>query len=40
MAPVKQAFLDSVYFIYGHTVMQQTLGYRSEWAQANLPARA
>ena len=41
MAPVKQAFLDGAYFIYGHTVMQRALGpgYRSEWAQAHLPTR-
>jgi hypothetical protein len=39
--PVRQAFLDGAYFIYGHTVMQRALGlgYQSEWAQANLPSR-
>jgi hypothetical protein len=41
MAPVKQAFLNGAYFIYGHTVMQRALGlgYQSEWAQAHLPTR-
>jgi hypothetical protein len=41
LAPVRQAFLDGASFIYGHTVMQRTLGlgYQSDWAQANLPSR-
>jgi hypothetical protein len=41
MAPVRQAFLDGAAFVYGHTVMQRSLGlgYQSEWAQAHLPAR-
>ena len=41
MAPVKQAFLDGAYFIYGHTVMQRALGvgYQSEWTQEHLPTR-
>jgi hypothetical protein len=41
MAPVKQAFLDGAHFIYGHTVLQRTLGlgYQSEWAQTHLPTR-
>jgi hypothetical protein len=42
LAPVRQAFLDGAYFIYGHTVMQRALrlGYQSKWAQSNLPTRA
>ncbi len=34
LAPVRQAFLDGAYFIYGHTIMQRKLGmgYQSEWA--------
>jgi hypothetical protein len=41
LAPVKQAFLDGAYFIYGHTVAQRALGigYQSEWAQSELPTR-
>jgi hypothetical protein len=41
LAPVRQAFLDGAYFIYGHTTMQRALGYgyQSEWAQAHLPTR-
>ena len=41
LAPVRQAFLDGAHFIYGHTVMQRTLGlgYQSAWAQDNLPTR-
>ncbi len=42
LAPVREAFIDGAYFIYGHTVAQRTLGlgYQSEWAAARLPARA
>jgi len=41
LAPVRQAFLDGAHFIYGHTVLQRTLGlgYQSEWAEAHLPTR-
>jgi len=41
LAPVRQAFLDGAYFIYGHTVMQRGLGlgYQSQWAQQHLPTR-
>jgi hypothetical protein len=41
MAPLKQAFLDGAYFIYGHTAMQRALGlgYQSEWAKTHLPTR-
>jgi hypothetical protein len=41
LAPVRSAFLDGAYFIYGHTVMQRVLGmgYQSEWANAALPTR-
>ncbi len=41
LAPVRQAFLDGAYFIYGHTVMQRVLGmgYQSSWAQQQLPTR-
>jgi len=39
LAPVREAFLDGAYFIYGHTVLQRALGlgYQSEWAQVHLP---
>jgi hypothetical protein len=41
LAPVRQAFLDGAYFIYGHTVMQRGmgLGYQSRWTQQHLPTR-
>jgi hypothetical protein len=41
LLPVRQAFLDGAYFIYGHTVMQRAigLGYQSEWAETYLPTR-
>jgi hypothetical protein len=41
LAPVRQAFLDGAYFIYGHTALQRALGlgYQSEWAQSYLPSR-
>jgi hypothetical protein len=41
LAPVRQAFLDGAYFIYGHTVLQRALGlgYQSQWAQTHFPTR-
>ena len=41
LAPVREAFLDGAYFIYGHTVAQRTLklGYQSDWAKTYLPSR-
>ncbi len=41
LAPVRGAFLDGAYFIYGHTVMQRALGlgYQSAWAKEHLPTR-
>jgi hypothetical protein len=41
LIPVRQAFLDGAYFIYGHTALQRALGlgYLSEWAQTHLPTR-
>jgi hypothetical protein len=41
LAPVRQAFLDGAYFIFGHTVIQRALGlgYQSEWAKSHLPTR-
>jgi hypothetical protein len=41
LAPVRQAFLDGAYFIYGHVVAQRVLGigYQSEWAKSELPTR-
>ena len=41
LAPVRQAFVDGAHFIYGHTVIQRSLGlgYHSPWAQAHLPTR-
>jgi hypothetical protein len=42
LVPIRQAFLDGAYFIYGHTMLQRTrgLGYQSQWAQTHLPGRA
>jgi hypothetical protein len=41
LAPVKDAFIDGAYFVYGHTVAQRELGqgYQSDWARANFPTR-
>jgi hypothetical protein len=41
LAPVRKAFLDGAYFIYGHTLMQRALGlgYMSEWARQHFPTR-
>jgi hypothetical protein len=41
LAPVRQAFLDGAYFIYGHTIMarQLGLGCGSAWAAGHLPER-
>ena len=38
LAPVREAFVDGAYFVYGHTVAERTLGigYQSEWARAQL----
>ena len=42
LAPVRDAFLDGAYFIYGHTLLQRahSLGYQSQWAASHLPSRA
>jgi len=42
LAPVREAFLDGAYFIYGHTIMERRLGmgYQSAWAADFLPTRA
>jgi hypothetical protein len=41
LAPVRQAFLNGAYFVYGHTILQRALrlGYQSAWARAHLPSR-
>jgi hypothetical protein len=41
LAPVRKAFIDGAYFIYGHTVLQRAvgLGFQSEWAKGYLPER-
>ncbi len=41
LAPVRKAFIDGAHFIYGHTVLQRSLGlgYQSEWAAAHLQSR-
>ena len=42
LAPVREAFLDGAYFIYGHTLLQRQLGlgYQSEWTARSLPTRS
>ncbi|HEY60722.1 MAG TPA: hypothetical protein G4N92_08600 [Anaerolineae bacterium] len=42
LEPLRQAFTDGAFFVYGHTLLQQALGlgYQSEWAKAHLPRRA
>jgi len=42
LAPVRDAFLDGAYFVYGHTALQRAagLGYLSDWARANFADRA
>lgn len=39
--PVREAFLDGAYFIYGHTIAAREagIGYSSPWAAAHLPSR-
>jgi hypothetical protein len=41
LQPVTEAFLEGAYFVYGHTMMQRSLGagYQSEWAKKHLPER-
>ena len=41
LAPVRDAFMDGAYFIYGHTQLGRNLGigYQSAWAKSYLPAR-
>ncbi len=41
LQPLRSAFLDGAYFVYGHTCMQRVLGlgYQSEWALTFLPHR-
>lgn len=41
LAPVRSAFLDGAYFVYGHTVLARShkLGYQSAWAKSYLPTR-
>ena len=41
LAPLRPAFIDGAYFIYGHTVLQRRLGlgYASPWAEKYLSTR-
>jgi hypothetical protein len=41
LAPVRDAFLDGAYFVYGHTALHRALGlgYQSDWARAHFPTR-
>ncbi len=41
LAPVREAFLDGAYFIYGHTMLACALdlGYQSPWASAHFTTR-
>jgi hypothetical protein len=42
LAPLRQAFQDGAYFIYGHTILQRAagIGYMSDWARSALPSRS
>jgi len=42
LAPVRDAFMEGAYFIYGHTAMERALGmgFQSTWATDLLPTRA
>jgi hypothetical protein len=42
LAPVKEAFIEGAYFVYGHTVAQRALGlgYQSDWAKTHFSDRA
>ena len=42
LAPVRSAFIDGAFFIYGHTQMERWLGmgYQSDWAKSMLPTRS
>ena len=41
LEPVRQAFIDGAYFVYGHTVLQRARGqgYQSAWVKQYLPSR-
>jgi hypothetical protein len=41
LLPIRDAFMEGAYFIYGHTVLQRTvkMGYQSAWAETHLPQR-
>ncbi len=41
LEPLRQAFLDGAYFVYGHTAIQRAngSGYQSQWAKKHLPSR-
>ena len=41
LAPVRDAFIEGAYFIYGHTMLKRhaSLGYQSEWSQKNFKNR-
>ena len=41
LAPIRQFFMDGAYFIWGHTVMQRSLGlgYHSQWTRLNFHSR-
>jgi len=41
LAPVRDAFLEGAYFIYGHVMLQKWagLGYQSAWAKTHFPDR-
>lgn len=41
LAPVRQAFLDGAYFVYGHVALERAfgLGFLSDWAKGYFPDR-
>jgi len=42
LAPVRDDFMDGAYFIYGHTILERSvgMGYQSDWAATHLATRA
>jgi len=41
LIPVRDAFIDGAYFIYGHSILKRhaSFGYQSEWSQNNFKSR-
>ncbi len=41
LVPVRDAFIDGAYFIYGHTILKRhaSLGYQSKWSKKNFKSQ-